>query len=866
MYRFNGSFYTKTLCDFLKSKPAPAELLKFLFRCRAVLDVNERNSLVDLLVGALGGVRDVAIITLGYTGHVDILEVVEFLAHQQGGHQAWKWSNRLRYSCKRALEGFHLLNQHLSGLTFRQSVEVRRQKPPRDGPMSCADVLRLSEFCLPPPKREGDVCFRIPDGMSEKKVQDLCYLLVRPVSHLQLCQFFTGKQTPFAPYREEVEDSDDDYDWSYSYDDYGCGGEQVYKRYSLSLQRLATSLTPCLAHEEKAELANRLAGETSDTMGDVECDRKSVPLPWLKAPCMEKEIKKMLEAHASANGDLKSRIEKEFEAYQPPKVMQLSRPLVTDDERRVILGVLEQMLKENKIPDCIGDLLKQTRLENFSKYPSLVLLRYVMDGCDMEIDAGTRWLIFLSSLISATPNDPKVRVAETDYYKTLVNLRNKYLEMMFDLGKPSAAAVVIAASLRNRRAMEYLSQDKDLFRAIVGGALRLFRDVSLLQLGTFRLMKMNELFWVDSGSPDPFNSLWPIASMVQKLLQQVITTYIADAEKTPVADELRELALRFLDIRGTNLRVVLNAVQWMPEDLTVNRTCRETKTPMEEFFPHFQMGVRPLSDETKDALEAQICKARPGNTGMHESDEVFQTQMLAKFGFKLGVEQKAFESGAAKKRNFERFVRTGVSAVASEMCRSKDPMVRVLRPLFFDFSDEKTFGSSNQEHLDRIIRERQERERKKLEELERLRRLEEFRLQEKERLERERQERERLIEAIKRERERQTRLEKELESKKRRELMAKAAEDRLQRAKKAKEAKEAKRRELLARLEQLREEELQLQQELNHAPEQKQDAPQDEEPAQQSKKSRRRRRRRKKKSTACFKCGQEGHLKRDCPN
>lgn len=855
MSRFNGFFYTNTLCDFLKSKPAPAELLEFLFKCRAVLDVNERNSLVDLLVGALGGVRDVANITLGYTENVDILEVVEFLAHQQEGHQAWKWSNCLRYSCKRALKGFHLLNKHFPRLTFRESVEVRRQKPPRDGPMSCADVLRLSKFFLPPLRRAWDVCFRIQDKMSEKNVQDLCDLLVCPVSHLQLCQFFTGKQTPFASYREEVEDSDDDDDdWGYSYDDYGCGGKKVYKRYSLSPQRLATSLTPCLAHEEKAELANRFAGETSDAMGDVKYDRKSVPHPWLKAFCMEKVMKRMLEAHASANGDLKTRIKKEFEAYQPPNITQLSRPLVTDDERRVILGVLDQMLKENKIPDCIGDLLEQTRLKNFSKYPSLVLLRYVMDGCDMEIDAGTRWLIFLSSLISATPNDPKVRVAETDYYKTLVNLRNKYLEMMFDLGKPSAAAVVIAASLHNRRAMEYLSQDKDLFRAIVGGALRLFRDVSLLQLGTFRLMKMNEVVWADSGSPDPFNSLWPIASMVQKLLRQVITTYIADADKTPVADELRELALRFLDIRGTNLRVVLGAVQWMSEDLTVNRTCRETKIPMEELFPHFQMVVRPLSDETKDALEAQTCKARPGNTGMHESDEVFQTQLLAKFGFKLDVQQKEFESGAAKKRNFERFVRTGVLAVASKMFRSKDPMVRFLCPLFFDCSDEKAFGSKIQKHLDRIIhsiRERQERERKKLEELERLRRQEEFRLQRKEYLHRCRREHERIIEAIKRERE----------------IINEAIkrERERQRAKKAKEAKVAKKRELLARLEQLREEELQLQQELNHAPEQKQDAPQEEEPAKARNKYRRRRRKKKKKSTACFKCGQEGHLKRDCP-
>lgn len=647
-----------------------------------------------------------------------IVYQLAFNGKNGNGSQLRAKTNRLRKQCQRAIDGYGKLKR--KGFTFRGSIELR-QKPITTAKINRHDLMEFLRFNEKLSELEKETvqsdekaqCYPIPAEMTDVDKLKLLQLICHPVTPENLAAFLSFRQTPFSTFKENVED-DDGYGW------YG-NNTMTIKRFALNQWRLGRSLDP--RHIPISDFREAFSEVALKVMKFEEKTKFSAEIPWLLSRQKNKYLETMEEKY-----DVDNMVLKELAKLSlPTKIPQLETPLLSGTERQK----LETALRTGDVSD-VKDFLSQTRTDRFSKYPELVLARYVMgfyDG-DLEIDQHTCWLIFISSLISTTPNDAKIRVAETDYYKFLCEVRRKFLHHLLEQETPPPMALVIAASLRNPTALQKLSENKKLYMAVLNGSLNLFYDVSLLQMVCFRnSLVMNELFWVDSGSPDAFNAFWPIASCVQKLLQTIIPPTDAEEFKTngKISHErfqslsLDEKLALFMNIRGSNLRVVPNAVRWMPEDLAVNRACRASDIPMERYFPWYQflMGRGSLTEEQKNNLKKEILSMDPASFGLSETKEEFQEQLLAKFGFTLGKKQVAFKTGAAKVDNFNRYVKTGVSAVASKLCREEDPISRHLKVTFFDFhAGVKMFQREESPKEEQIHRKKEELK-KKMEDLQR---------------------------------------------------------------------------------------------------------------------------------------------------
>lgn len=654
-------------------------------------------------------------------------------------------TNRLRKQCQRALDGY--LKLMSKGFNFRESIKLR-QKPITSTKINHHDLMKslgLNEKLSKLEKEtvqsdEKAQCYPIPSEMTDADKLELLKLICRNVTYENLAAFLSSRQTPFSTFKEDVEDEDG----------YGWYDTMTIKRFALNLSRLNRSLDP--RHRPISDFREAFSKVVSEVMKSEEKTKFSAEIPWLlsqQKDCYLSTLKEKYDVN-------KLVLEKLAKFPLPTKIPQLETPLLTKEERKYMEYILNINIKDEVqksvqeelnfiCKECCDIILEyldadvkypylslvhQSRTDFFSKYPELVLVRYVMDSYDgdLEIDQHTCWLIFISSLISATPNDAKIRVAETDYYKLLCEMRRKFLHHLLEQETPPLMALIIAASLRNPTALQKLFENKKLHMAVLNGSLNLFYDVSLLQMVCFRnSLVMNELFWVDSGSPDAFNAFWPIASSVQKLLQTILPNINTEESKTNGKisyEEFQALTLyeklsRVEKIRGTNLRVVINAVRWMPEDFAVNRACRASKIPMERYFPWYQFLMGDLTEEQKNTFKEKILSMNPTSFELSETKEVFQQQMLAKFGFTHGTNQFAFKSGAAKVDNFNRYVKTRVSTVASKLCREEDLISHHLKVTFFDFqAGVKMFQREESPKEEQICRKKEELK-KKMEDLQR---------------------------------------------------------------------------------------------------------------------------------------------------
>lgn len=350
-------------------------------------------------------------------------------------------------------------------------------------------------------------------------------------------------------------------------------------------------------------------------------------------------------------------------------------------------------------PENLSILINQERIAIFANTPAIYLFKQIV-GSDfniMETSPIILFLLWLNALASMTPNEAEVTINETLYQKTLVSLQTEFIDSFMGAEEDSQEwrlILIFGVCIRNTKALEKLESYPVILAEIFKTSCRIYHLVALAQnLSFMTKLEMNKLFWVDGGSPDNFNAFWPLATTAYKLIQYLLK-YFPNKDSTGITYPLEygafckfsveQLSHIFGGIYGTNLRVVINSVKWMPEDFTIYLCCKP-ETPMKMYFPWNQLIFGPLSVETTEKLRSTIIRLSPSMfTYQSTSNEVFYQQMLAKFGFTVGVVQKAFSSSAAKQQNFDVFVKTGIAEIASSK-KNAGPFYGILRKILFGY-------------------------------------------------------------------------------------------------------------------------------------------------------------------------------------
>ena len=350
-------------------------------------------------------------------------------------------------------------------------------------------------------------------------------------------------------------------------------------------------------------------------------------------------------------------------------------------------------------PDNLSILINQERIAIFANTPAIYLFKQIVgqDFNILETSPIILFLLWLNALASMTPNEAEVTINETLYQKTLVSLQTKFIDSFIGAKEDSQEwrlILIFGVCIRNTKALEKLESYPVILAEIFKTSCRIYHLVSLAQnLSFMTKLEMNKLFWVNGGSPDNFNAFWPLATTAYKLIQYLLK-YFPNKDSTGITYPLEygaickfsveQLSHIFGGIYGTNLRVVINSVKWMPEDYTICLCCKP-ETPMKMYFPWNQLIFGHLSVETTEKLRSTIMGLSPSMfTYNSTSKEVFLQQMLAKFGFTVGVLQKAFSSSAAKQQNFDVFVKTGIAEIASSK-NNADPFYGILRNILFGY-------------------------------------------------------------------------------------------------------------------------------------------------------------------------------------
>lgn len=174
------------------------------------------------------------------------------------------------------------------------------------------------------------------------------------------------------------------------------------------------------------------------------------------------------------------------------------------------------------------------------------------------------------------------------------------------------------------------------------------------------IVQVNELFWVDKGSPDAYNAWWPLASCLLKAIRLFTPNFEANYDNLP--DEMtydwiekgdcESMAGWVRCLRGTALRAVINAMRWMPEDWLMS--------DYTSIYKQFLLKSSQLSSNQSAGLKRSINRLNPEKFDVKEKSEVFREKLLIKFGYKLGDYAASFDCSDNKQDNFNRFVKTGL--------------------------------------------------------------------------------------------------------------------------------------------------------------------------------------------------------------
>jgi hypothetical protein len=387
-------------------------------------------------------------------------------------------------------------------------------------------------------------------------------------------------------------------------------------------------------------------------------------------------------------------VEKEFK-----RIFEVLGAKVKEDVSTKITDASETLFIDPSLvnsgdPTTVLEHIGPARVTGLRFSPRWLFIRRMFVALNRALPEEVGLVLFFATLKDSLPNDPEVRVAGTDVAKHLDSIVKKCMDWYLQ----NAETKPVESALRPHALFACVFGSSDALQGcelefLYREAMKLMNEASVGQAAVHEreVLVMNPLFWVDSGSPDYHNAYWKIMTLIYKLLQRL--TPLLEVEDGVPLQELCEMSLEiikkspiqalvqwFKGVRGANLRVVINAVQWMSEDLAISGFLKvlgaeypgvDPNSLLKMTLPCFQfLGKHRLSHAAIGKFDTYI-RGFTTTCGAAVSMEEFQTQMARKMGVDLGGAQHAFDTTSAKKANFDRYVVSGVSATCSKISRGK---------------------------------------------------------------------------------------------------------------------------------------------------------------------------------------------------
>ena len=383
--------------------------------------------------------------------------------------------------------------------------------------------------------------------------------------------------------------------------------------------------------------------------------------------------------------------------------------------KKTILVERKHCLNNEFVP---GDMIEKLRLfiEGGSKYPpteildlfvniksfypEITLTKYILGDeifTTIKDHPSILFLIWITALIRMVPNDPKVSVKHCSFYKTLKTFQTDfYKEMLSNKDKfdkdIQKFIIVFGVCIGNETVRESLQKDNDNRDLIFKRSCSFYSIIAYMQKTASYSYTINNLF----GSKGDFsnqNSLWPIATVVYKLIQYLLGFYIknthtsiidiikdmeADTPSNPISNPISNLRLRlgyehtieeYVKIYSNlspsaNLRIFTNIGVWLPQDMLIKLCFDKTGEPIENFFSWNQIINGPLKKTVILNFLQQIASMDYTKLNGYENTSIEQMniQMLATFGFIFGIHQKTADTLKGKEDNFTSHIVTGKAA------------------------------------------------------------------------------------------------------------------------------------------------------------------------------------------------------------
>ena len=536
--------------------------------------------------------------------------------------------------------------------------------------------------------RQGFADVRVTDSLPEYKQVDFLKKLLTVSKENSITIFVKNildGRSVFSSYKEEIE-SDVGYDYGYGYG-YGYRDAELYKRYGLSYERLQHLFKNRSKMVNKTDLSEallpkipryELTGEIPDAL-----------------PQSVRNIMRTTEVNSYLKEEMDNlNVFDDANWFHDNNLFPLEN--VSMDNTGVCEYIEEQLntdikkgrarIQWSKLPKSLENQVVQSKTVALAKLPQLVMLQFVMKelgyeynemNLEIESDKLLQQYILLSIIISTTPNDPKVTVAETEFITCLLEMKAEFMKYALSQETPSIIMVLLGCWDRNQTAINHVIDSSELLVPVASGLLKLYESISALQLVTFMTqLVMNELFWVDGGSPDAFNAFWGIASGTHKVLHLFDLKSNLLSRTTVLSDEDKERVQRFLNIRGLHLRVVINMMYWTPQDRAYYRCVNAAADlKMAHLFPWYQFIVRPLSDEHQKLLMREI----------ERNEEDMKEQMLMNCGYIKASSFKRISTAEAKDRNFNHYVQTGIIQKTTAVIRGECKPRTVSEQLLFHY-------------------------------------------------------------------------------------------------------------------------------------------------------------------------------------
>lgn len=463
---------------------------------------------------------------------------------------------------------------------------------------------------------------------------------------------------------------------SYSYDDYN-----TFKKYSLSSVKLALALvsSQSLNNDDDDKYVNEfsMAIYKSTFSNNTKRDFSTE----------EDKNKYLSELESTLN-------EKYLDFFKKTILVERKHCLNNEFVPRDMIEKLRLFIEGgSKYPPTeILDLFVNIK----SFYPEITLTKYILGDeifTTIKDHPSILFLIWITALIRMVPNDPKVSVKHCSFYKTLKTFQTDfYKEMLSNKDKfdkdIQKFIIVFGVCIGNETVRESLQKDNDNRDLIFKPSCSFYLIIAYMQKTASYSYTINNLFG-SNGDFSNQNSLWPIATVVYKLIQYLLGFYIknthtsiidiikdmeADTPSNPISNlrlrlgyehTIEEYVKIYSNLSpSANLRIVTNIGVWLPQDKLIKLCFDETGEPIENFFSWNQIINGPLKKPVILNFLQQIASMDYTKLNGYEKTSIEQMniQMLATFGFIFGIHQKTADTLKGKDDNFTSHIVTGKAA------------------------------------------------------------------------------------------------------------------------------------------------------------------------------------------------------------